>query len=320
MAGKSKSRLLNWIDSHPLPVVVTIVISTAGLTWRVVSYFDEERASEKITILEDHLASINRRLVGGDYLNVAKLLVPQAERNRVPPRSEFYREDNFYALTLPGWSHEKLKDTSVFERFFTGGNVRPEKDVTKLAPVHLWQRGGLARVEGHSMLQKASPCIYVQKLSVAKLAMQLSLEETDWTKKSAVVVESSSLENIDEETAKKFQAHYLFQGDLVGAVLAETFAEVFENLRFVANTDVRLIAINKISNVLYCQILITLHDVTVNNEKLPEYYINVENIVICTPDDLYTLFDFIPGKDPVPRGAVAGEITTWLDGFAILAK
>ena len=111
-----------------------------------------------------------------------------------------------------------------------------------------------------------------------------------------------------------------FQGDIIGAMLAQTFSSLFTTLPFTSETQVYLLNINKVSNVLYCQFLLTLHNVTVDSRKRDSYFVTFETIVISTKDNVYTICDFVPSEEPMPRGQVPAELTEWLNGFAVFSE
>ena len=56
-------------------------------------------------VWENQLASINRNLAGGGYLNVAKFVVPPSERSRIRPDAKFFSAE-LYAAMPPGWEYE----------------------------------------------------------------------------------------------------------------------------------------------------------------------------------------------------------------------
>jgi hypothetical protein len=90
-------------------------------------------------------------------------------------------------------------------------------------------------------------------------------------------------------------------------------------LTITSETQASLLNINKVSNVLYCQFLLTLHNVTIDSRKLDPYFINLEMIVISTKNNVYTICDLIPSEEPMLRGPVPAEVTEWLNGFAVFS-
>jgi hypothetical protein len=69
---------------------------------------------------------------------------------------------------------------------------------------------------------------------------------------------------------------------------------------FASETNVNILNSSKISDVLYCQILLTLNDVTVGPTRFARYYIIFETIVISPRDRVYKICDFQPSDEPMP--------------------
>jgi hypothetical protein len=229
-------------------------------------------------------------------MKVEHFLLHRGDRNRVPGQSKFYADDSFYAPDLPGWTYEKTTDRAFFKSIFGEEGQKQINEITGLAPVNVWTRGALKPLGNHDVFQDFAPCIYVQSLPIEELTIQLNLE-----------------------AAKDSQSTTLFQGDVIGSMLAQTFSNVFKTLTITSDTQASLLSISKVSNVLYCQFLLTIHNVTIDSRVLPSYFINLEMIIISTPKTVYTICDLIPSEEPVLRGAVPAEVTEWLSGFAVFS-
>jgi hypothetical protein len=181
-----------------------------GTVFGIVHYFDSERLEAtkhdyevKLTDSQSKLVSINRGLAGGDYINVARLVVHPGERDRVQAQSKFFADDSFYAPALQAWTYKKTTDTEFFTSIFGEEGKKQINEITGLAPVHVWTRGPLKPVGNHDVIQNFAPCIYLQRLPIEELTVQLNLE-----------------------AAKNSQPATLFQGDVIGAMLAQTFSNV----------------------------------------------------------------------------------------------
>jgi hypothetical protein len=229
-------------------------------------------------------------------MNVEHFVLHRGDRKNVPQRSKFYPEDSFYAPELPGWIYQKTTDIEFFMSIFGAEGQKQINEITSMAPVHVWTRGPMKPVGNHEVFQNFAPCIYLQRLPVDELTVQLNLE-----------------------AAKNSQPARLFEGDIIGSMLAETFSNVFKKLTFTADTQAALLSVTKISDVLYCQFLVTIHNVTIDSRVLPSYFVNLEMIVISTPKNVYVISDLIPSEEPVLRGPVPAELTEWLSGFAVFA-
>jgi hypothetical protein len=248
------------VESNPFAYLIGVAVSVGGLVFWVVSYFCSEKLvvtelthKEKIAESENRLASINRKLAGGDYMDVAHFVVHPGDRNRLPAQSKFYSDDSFYAPAPQGWTYKKTTDKEFFASIFGEEGQKQVNEYTGLGPIHVWTRGALVPVGNHDVIQNFAPCIYVQRLPTADLTIQLNLE-----------------------AAKNSQPATLFEGDIIGSMLAQTFSNVFKTLTFTSDTQASLVNISKVSNVLYCQFLLTLHNVTVDSRRLDSYFINLE--------------------------------------------
>jgi hypothetical protein len=265
----------------------------------VTSFYWSQRLEEtkaQIADRDNKLASINRNLAGGDFMKVEHFLLRRGDRNRVPGKSKFYSDDSFYAPDLRGWTYKKTTDREFFTSLFGEQGQNQINEITGLAPVHVWTRGSLKPVGKHDVIQNFAPCFYVQRLPIDELTIRLNLE-----------------------AAKNSQPQTLFEGDVIGSMLAQTFANVFKTLTFTSDTHASLLNISKVGDVLYCQFLLTINNVTIDARSLPSYFINLETIVISTPKNVYTICDIIPSEEPVLRGTVPAEVTEWLSGFAVFA-
>lgn len=287
-----RKRIENNVYWYLLGVGLACVVGT----WTFASSLHSQRFEAAKTAYDSKLASIDRNLAGGDLMKVEHFLLRRGDRKGVPGRSKFYAEDSFYAPDVPGWIYQKTTDREFFMSIFGEEGQKQVNEITSIAPVHVWTRGPLKPVGSHDVIQNLAPCIYVQRLALDELTVQLNLE-----------------------AAKHSQPSSLFEGDVIGSMLAQTFANVFKTLTFTADTQASLLSISKVSNVLYCQFLLTIHNVTIDSRTLPSYFVNLEMIVISTPKNVYTIYDLIPSEEPVLRGAVPAEVTEWLSGFAVFA-
>jgi hypothetical protein len=307
------------VENHPIGFAALLVVASGAICFAVMSYFHgaeitnlNQQHTAEVTGLQNQLASINRKLAGGDYFNVAKLMVPRSERSRISPNAKFFSTELFYASTPPGWGYQQMKDIELWNTIYGKEGDKPDTSVTAIAPLHVWKRGPFVHLEGNKIINNIAPLITVQRFPNKELLTELGID-TPGSDLSGKTPEIKRLLN-------GLHMPTIFQGDIVGAVLAQNFSLVFDQLRFVEGVNVDLVTINKVSNVLYCQILITLRNGSVGNAKFERYYLSLENIVISTKDSLYVICDIVPSDDPAPRGPVAAEVSEWLNDFAILSE
>jgi hypothetical protein len=318
MAQKQKS-LHEWAQNHPLKFTATLVVATGTLVAGVMGAFWHahvetltERHATEVAGLHNQLASINRKLAGGDFLNVAKFLVPASERSRIAPSDKFFSSDLFYAAMPPGWSYEEMKDTALWNSIYGTEGDKPDNVLTGISPIHVWRRGSLVHLEGNGVINHIAPMITVQRFANKEILTHFGIDSPTPMSGDETVETKKLLDELRRPT--------IFQGDIVGAVLAQNFSIVFDQLRFVKGVSVELVNINKVANVLYCQVLITLSDGSIDGKKFDQYYLICENTVISSRDYLYVISDVVPSEDPSPRSPAAAEVTQWLNEFAIISQ
>ena len=294
------------VESHWLLYLVGTVITTLAIAVPVMLWICHEKVDSLTRDYEGKMASINRRLAGGDYLNVSKFLIAPDERDKVPPNSKFFPEESFYAPEPAGWTYKKMSDTDFYNTIYGEAGDKQTSQITQLAPMHVWVRGKWSSVKNHDLIRNIAPVIVIQAIPTKDLIDQLNLAAPF----------TGEVEKPIQDPGSKM----VFKGDIVGAMLTESLYNLFNTLHFASNTNVNLLTVNKVKNVLYCQVLLTLRDVSVASRPFSRFYVNVEIIVISTSDTVYALCDFQPSNEPLPRGPVAAEVTQWLDGFAILTR
>lgn len=316
---KRQQSLHEWIQEHPLAFAVRTIVGTTvvasglmGFMWHANVDNIGERHKAEVSALENQLASINRKLAGGDFLNVAKFLIPATERSKIPSTDKFFSKESFYAAMPPGWEYEEMKDIDLWNAIYGTMGDNPDNTLTGIVPIHVWRRGPLARLEGNGMINNIAPMITVQCFPNKELLSQFGIDEREPRSKDESPERKELLDSLRQPT--------IFQGDVVGAVLAQNLSLIFDHLRFVENVNVELVTINKIGNVLYCQVLITLSKGSIGGRPFEHYYLIYENTVISTRDHLYVVSDVVPSDDPSPRGPVAAEVTRWLNDFAIISQ
>lgn len=296
-----------------------IVITTAGITFEVLrnlygTQIQNIQTTNQVTVkgLEGQLASINRRAAGGDFLNVEKMIIPDSRRAEIAPSAQFFGKDMFYAMTPDRWSYSELRDTDLWNTIYGATGTRPDNQVTGLSPMHVWRRGPFVTVSGNDYIHNIAPLITVQRFPAKDLLAHLGIEDP--------VSPPKELNVESRNVLKSLRSASIFHGDAVGALLTQNLSYVFEQLRFASGATVNLVTINKVSNVLYCQILITLTNGSLQGIHFDKYYLSVESIVLSAGDSVYVVFDVLPSNDPAPRGPVAAELTEWLNSFSVISR
>ena len=101
MSRKSPSEATTTSFKITLATFVILLCSTVA---GVVRYFESAKLEAAKNDYNSKLASINRKLVGGDYLNVKQFVIHRNDGTRPPANSKFYSDDFFYAPNLQTWT------------------------------------------------------------------------------------------------------------------------------------------------------------------------------------------------------------------------
>jgi len=83
------------------------------------------------------------------------------------------------------------------------------------------------------------------------------------------------------------------------------------------DSDTQLIELEKVANVIYLQLLVTVRQAIVNGKKLPVFFVREEQVIISDQEVLTQIVITVPSADPAPRGPVYTEIQEWFSGLAI---
>jgi len=304
--------------------VVTSVVISAG----VQQYFYKQRAdlanAKCQAAVEDansKLASIERGISGSDYLDLKKLLYTSADPLNLPEKAHFFSTDQFYASSSDSdWDY-----SSTTELGFMGllGEMairdipRSMREIASLQPVHLWKSKTAYDVKGSDQFETLFGCITLERIPISrmretfKLRAQMADEESE--------SRTSSIPISKDDTPEKWVANLdrVFMGDVVGFVFSSSMKMQEHASLYSPEMGFYIVKMQKVGNVLYCQTLVTLKDVTVNGKPYHLYYIRYELLIVSTPENVYVVTIFVPSSDPAPRGKIYSAVNSWLSTFRI---
>src|ERR1017187_2337217 len=129
------------IDDHLVGFAASVAVATALVVFGVTSYFHSQQIDALKASHEEKLVSINRKLAGGDYLDVRKLIVPRSERNHISKGNTFFGAELFYAAMPPEWSYQKTSDIDVWNTIYGKVGEKPDNPLTGIVPIYVWRRG-----------------------------------------------------------------------------------------------------------------------------------------------------------------------------------
>lgn len=332
-----KKSIKEQIESNVFVVLIGIIITTVSFTTGVNQYFNsqktellqgkadqaqenykvevaqlEDKHKSEIEKIESQLASIRRRMGGEEYLDVRSFVFSPSQADEIPADSKFFQEDNFYASTDE--THLTYSKTSEEEliKNITGQSLGNLSEIGTLIPLHLWRGKDTIPIEGNDLFKSVFPYVSIQKISYEQyseiIGLSLSLRQDNNVPLPSEMDAEEFINGMDK----------IFRGDAVGTFFTLYLQQRLLTPLVVPNTNVELIEVQKVGNVLYAQSLITLKDVIVENTKYSHYYIRQELILVSTSTDFYLISTFIPSEELIPRGEFFTWVNTWFGDLAIV--
>jgi hypothetical protein len=307
------------IEQNPIICLLISAISVSAVVLSVAEYFCRQRidiASQKselrINTLESELTSIRRGMGESNFLDIRTFVYPKDRLAllKVNPKSKYVSEENFYAiLDLPGWQYESIS-TEQFIRNELGVEMPPTfKKLLGKSPVYTWTATEHSAIKGPYDYTESGPSIVIERLRYAPL---LSASNQDY---AAFLKESSGIEIKPEEIPDL--ADRGINQDKMATLQLASFMQ--SNCRQFADPDfdTRLVELEKVGNVIYLQMFITIQNGTVNGRKLPIFFVRHEVIIITDQNGATQIIITVPSADPTPRGPVYAQIQEWFSGLAI---
>jgi hypothetical protein len=301
------------IESNPFVYLIGVIIGTATVVTGVVGYFYTQSKNGAINKLESRLISIDRRIVGNEFLDVRTFIIPKDQESKVPTSSRFIPEDGFYASQdLPGWQYSKVTEADLVK--LTIGQTIPTEfsQAYSIAPVvHTWQGGPALPVEGNLAIKSVVPIIAVQRTSLDKLS--------EIVKGFSEAISAPGISPVQDQSAQKYgeALERMYRGDIIGFVYASQLVSILSLAQIDSKTSGELRAVQSVGNILYSRFRLTLKDVIVDHAPYAQYYIHIEVILISTTKDLYMIKTLLPSSEPAPRGEIYKGINEWFGELAI---
>jgi hypothetical protein len=268
----------------------------------------------RINTLESELTSIRRGLGESNFLDIRSFVYPKDRLAllKVNPKSKYVSDENFYAiLDFPNWQYERTT-LEEFVHSETGDEMPPTlKKMSGKTPVHTWKAAQFLAVKGPHDYSESGPEIMIEKLPYASTVPP---SKEDFSKFAKEVM---GAELKPDEAPDLAYFERLFRGDMATVQLAGFMQSNLEQFVDSTGIDTRLVELEKVGNVLYLQILVTIHDATVNGKKLPIFFVRNEEIIITDKNAMTLIIITVPSADPAPRGPAYAQIQEWFSGLAI---
>lgn len=328
------------IEKNPFVYLIGIVVATVGISISADQYFSQKaanllKAQHKLEVdqLHTRLASIDRRISGGDFLDIRSMAITRAGQREVPLNSEYNFELNAYVTKDKDfWVYEKMKREEFDLNTIDHGqmweqvkdNIRKSDRYINSPLIHVWSRKDRTSIRSEKwggsepLSLILFPFVAIQKMSINDFLEKYKFSVTIPAEKEKDV-EQDKTRHISLELLNKY-----YRGDVVGVLFVEAWEQlqkqnsILEQFRDSMDIQLELLTAQKIGNVLYCQSMTTFNDVLANDKPVRQYYIHVEFFIFLTSEHIFMIWANLPSHDPLPRGEYSSKITQWFSDLAIL--
>ena len=319
---KPKLTLKERAERNPLIFMVSCVVVAIGVSVGVQQYFYNQQAAadqRKFNALSERLASIRRGLPDSEYLDVRDLVYVKGSTNtQIPSASAYFADGSFYASTASSWQHSVITEAQLMEDF-TGIDIHQTSfwDVSQIAKLHIWRpKAKPIQLDGANFKQ-IFPYVFVQCFSFDQLDKLARLSTGESAVLASGIGDNTPAEHVDEEVDFHNNYEKYLRNDVVGSIFTIKLYTMAIMAQF-PKQSVTLLNVQKVGNVLYSQVLITLHDLKADSKHYDNYYIKEEIIIVATPNGVALIQTFIPSDDPSFRDPNSTIITSWLQDFRVV--
>ncbi len=320
--------LKKYVENNPFFFLLGTAITVAGVVAGVLLYFCHERidlANQKsnleISTLQSELVSIRRGLGENKYLDIRTFVYPRQGQPISPinPKAKYIADDGFYAiLDLPDWDYEVMSGEQFNKKMF-GIDLGPKwKKLFGNSRMHVWRVKTPTNVTAAAGdYHETGPLITLEKMSISTLMgmvkehlPEMAEEKTGW---KMTTQETQAVKDVLPALEK------MFRGDAAQMELTMLIRAHYEELFGDYATDVstEIVQLQKIGNVLYIQLLTTVHNAHVDGKVASVSFVREEAMFISDEENMAIIHIVVPSSDPSPRGPVYTRIQEWFSGMAI---
>lgn len=337
MAGTDFADAYERLKKHPIIVLISVSILSGTVVFSLVSYFSSTSTDLKIETLKlDHkrktdilegqveekdgtirslqtrIASIDRTLIGGKYIDVGRIF--SKSQDPTPARAEYFSD--IRAFAPPASSRLLISDTNELEYMrriltddaFNGllDEAGSEQAVRLLrsSRIKVWEISQeTMQIKGHSLFKEIPTIAVIQRL---RLGATLTAIRDYY---SATTLDQTQSDRVQAQMAVD-AGGYFFLGILSSAT---RFAD--------ANTKVSVRDAQRKGNVFYLNMLISLDvdSAARNNRQLgSKIFVFREFMMTTTHDEAIIVMLLSAGKSPIPDDSHQTQLTEWLERIKIL--
>jgi hypothetical protein len=98
----------------------------------------------------------------------------------------------------------------------------------------------------------------------------------------------------------------IYRGDMATFQLATFMQSHLEQFVGSPEINTQLVELQKVGNVIYLQLLVTVQNVTVNGKKMPVFFVRHEEIFIADQNTMTVITITVPAAGPAPTGTASG--------------
>jgi len=216
------------------------------------------------------------------------------------PEAQPFEEGRFYAARPhPPWVFETTTEAVVRDSLVGRPAPTAVHDREKLNPaIYLWKVSEPVAVEGHAFYRSLYPFVFVQPIDPARHA---ETQLKTWEDVREIMPQAQY-----DDLVKQIS-----DGSDVGRLIIERLHWQIEFSRTTRNTNVHVEKIEKLDNVVYCELRTTIYDVTVNNRRHKRYFINEQYFFVSSLNIVLFVRVVLP-SDTVQSPEHRNEVKKWL--------
>jgi len=328
------------IEKNPFVYLIGIVVATVGISISADQYFCQKaanllKAQHRLEVdqLHTRLASIDRRISGGDFLDIRSMAITKDEQREVPQNSEYISELNAYVTNDKDfWVYEKMKRVELdLNSIDMGQSWEQIKDSIRKSDmyinsplIHVWSRKDRTSIRSEKwggsvpLSLVLFPYVAIQKMSITDFLEKYKL---------SVMIPAEKEKDVKQDKTRHISLELLnkyYRGDVVGVLFVEVWEQlqkqnsILEQFRDRMDIQLELLTAQKIGNVLHCQAKTTFNDVLANDKPLRQYYMHTEIFIFLTSEHIFMIWANLPSHEPLPRGEYSSKVTQWFSDLAIL--
>jgi hypothetical protein len=276
----------------------------------------------EIIDLKSKLSSIKRGIGSNEYLDIRKLFVKNEEIKSIPTDLSFFPEEQFYAQKdFVNLKYNKYSIVDLYEL----QNEEKASDLFKNSYtnlyVHFWTTKEEIRIEGADGLNFISPSIALAKRSKEELRdlFGILFHKANIGKRLSDYIAKNAPFDVDFDSTKiESNLRNMYDGNWSAILLDQYLTKKLSLPILNNNFSYKLLAVNKVGNLIYVQGLTTITKCKINKVEYKKYYLRDELIILSNAKEVYLISTMVPSTDPSTRSPYFDDITNWLGNFKMI--